>query len=120
MNFGELKKKTGRISFHTHAPKRVWDYFLEHESRITSFTSSDRFAHQGLTSEELTLRYTLLTSLLAVNILGMVYFHEPTSYFPESKEVLGSYLGATEEKLGTSLCKYVLTTNCTVAPSSTV
>ena len=107
----ELKNGVARKMFNSKSPKRLWDDCLEFEALIQSNTCNDRFINEGEVPETLITGETSDISPLAQHgWYEWVMFRDTSVSFPDSKMVLGRYLGPSID-VGPAMTAKILKAN---------
>ena len=115
----ELKNGVARKMFQSKCPKRLWDDCLELEAFIQSNTWNGRYVNQDEVPETIISGETSDISIFAEHSwYEWVMFRDTTVAFPDSKEVLGRYLGPAID-VGSALTAKILKANGQVVCRST-
>lgn len=115
----ELKKSTRRKMVASGAPKRLWDDCLELEAEIISHTAHFGYALQGQTPQTLVTGQTPDISAIAeFGWYQWVLWYDEKATFPDSRNVLGRYLGPARD-IGTAMTAKLLKDNGNYAYRST-
>ena len=115
----ELKNGTARKMFTSKAPKRLWDDCLELEAYIQSNTWNNRYINQGEVPETVISGETSDISTFCQHAwYEWLMFRDTSAAFPDSKEVLGRYLGPSID-IGPAMSAKILKANAEVVHRST-
>ena len=107
----ELKKSTRRKMIATKTPLKLWDDCMELEADIISHTADDNFHLQGQVPNALVTGHTADISRLAeFGWYQWVYWYDQLAAFPDTRKVLGRYLGPTRD-IGMALTAKLLKRN---------
>ena len=95
----------------SNSPKRLWDYCTQLTSVVRSHTAHDMFQLQGEVPETILRGTADISYVCEFAWYQWVIYNEPNpemSKFPESRERIGQYLGATQLGIGSVMSYYIL------------
>ena len=106
----EVKRLATRWQIKSKSPRRLWDHAVELASIVRSHLALDIHQLHGEVPETIMMGQTADISFICeFGWYDWIYYNESTAAFPESKVVLGRYLGPTEPEVGSVLTAKVLT-----------
>ena len=115
----ELKNGVTRKMFATKCPNRLWDDCLELEAYIQSNTWNSRYANQDAVPATVISGETSdISTFCQHSWYEWLKFRDTTIAFPDSKEVLGRYLGPSID-IGPAMTAKILKANGQVVHRST-
>ena len=116
---GQLKSSVRSTMKTTFCPLKFWDYCLEWHARISNMTPKNLFQLRGETPFFTAHgREGDISNLATFGFYEWVYFKDVED-FPLANEVLGRYLGPTDD-VGSEMTSWILKSNGKVVPRRTV
>ena len=107
----ETKRGTTRKMHETQSPTKLWDHCMELQSLVRSHTALDIYQLDGQVPETILTGQTADISPFAeLGWYDWVKFYDQNSSFPETKRVLGRWLGPAMD-IGPAMCSKILKDN---------
>ena len=107
----ELKRGAGRKMARSKCPKKLWDHCLELEAYIRSNTALSMYELQGEVPEMIMSGQTAdILPFAELPWYSWVKFFDPSSGYPENKQVLGRWLGPIPD-VGPAMTSKILKDN---------
>ena len=102
------------------SPRRLWDHCIELSSIVRSHMALDVYKLNGQVPETIMMGETADISFICeFSWYSWVYFNESQVQFPETKVMIGRYLGPTEPEVGSVLTAKILKCNGEVVRRNT-
>ncbi len=115
----ELKRGISRKMCKSRCPKVLWDHCAEMEGLIRSHTALNIFSLDGEVPETYVTGQTAdISEIAEFEWYQWIYFRDTAMQLPESKEVLGRYLGPSRD-VGPAMAAKILKGNGQVMVRST-
>ena len=116
---GKIKASVRKTMKRTYCPLRFWDYCLEWQARVSNMTPKDLFQLRGETPFYTAYGFEGdISNLATLGFYDWVYFKDNED-FPLADEVLGRYLGPTED-VGSNMTSWILKLNGEIVARRTV
>ena len=117
---GQLKASVRSTMRKCFCPLVLWDYCLEWHARINNMTAKNLFQLKSQTPFfTVHGREGDISNLAMFSFYDWVYFKDNTEAFPMCDEILGRYLGPTED-VGSEMTSWILKSNGKVVPRRTL
>ena len=115
----EIKRGAGRKAAKAKSPAKLWDHCVELEGYIRSHTAHDIYELNGEVPETLvTGQPSDISPFVEHPWYGWVKYWDPNVAFPDSKEVLGRWLGPSID-VGPAMTSKILQANGQVIHAAT-
>jgi len=103
----EVKKHVRRIMNNVKAPKRLWDFCVQHVADLRTLTAQPLHSLHGRTPYEIVTGNTPdISEYLHFSWYQPIWYYDPSG-FPETRELIGHFLGVTHN-VGQAFCYWIL------------
>jgi hypothetical protein len=116
----EVTKNGDRLMSRFQIPRCFWDHVYKYYADLRNHLAIPRDILRGRTPLEMALSDTPdISEFITFHLYQPVWFHQPPAKYPESKSIVGRWLGPAHG-VGQLLCYKILQSNAKIVIRSTV